>query len=235
MKHGLQARALAPMAVLLLALSACTGPTETSPSTSPVSTTLAVSTSPAVSSTELSTHRSATTTSIPLTSVEATALPSGATSLPMPAGSATVQAANPQEETDRAAVEMVWRRVWDLVTIINEIPLAERQARADALLLDPIRSQLLASAAKADSDGETFYGTIQLHPYWYRSIDGQNNAVIGDCRDASNFGSMIRATGEKRSVGIKGSNTVGRFLRGQDGSWKLWQVSYLTDLPCDPA
>jgi hypothetical protein len=228
MKHGLQARALAPMAVLLLALSACTGPTETSPSTSPVSTTPVVSTSP---STELSTHNT-TTASIPLASVDATALPSGATSLPMPAGSATVQAANPQEETDRAAVELVWRRVWDLVTTINELPLAERQARADALLLDPVRSQLLGSAAKADADGLTSYGSIQLHPYWYRSIDGQDNAVIGDCRDTSFYGSLVRATGEKRSVGVKNSNTVGHFLRGPDGNWKLWQVVYLTDSPC---
>lgn len=187
-----------------------------------------------VSTTSSSTSVTNPSSATPPTTSSSTSktVPAEASALPLPADNSTVDALNPQEVTDRAAIESVWRKVWDLLAHINEVSVADRPTQVDDLMLDPIRSQLLAGAVQNDAQGLTQYGSIVLHPYWYRAVDGQPYAVIGDCRDASGFGDVEIATGNKRTVGVSASNTVGHFVRIADGSWKLWNVTYVTDLSC---
>jgi hypothetical protein len=235
MTAGLFRRApswLALIAAVTL-LQGCTSETATpSSSTTNTSTASAEDTTPVTTSSSANTSSStSSTTSTTATTSTTETVPAEASALPLPADNSTVDALNPEEVTDRAAIESAWRKVWDLLARINEIPAADRPAQVDALMIDPIRSQLIDSAAKADTQNTTSYGSITLHPYWYRAVDGQPYAVIGDCRDTSGFGSIDRATGQKLSVGVKASNTVGYFVR-VDGRWKLWDVKYVDDLPC---
>lgn len=222
-------------AVLLVAVQGCTGET-LSPASTPEVTISAPSTDsspttepslPAVT-TEASATSEAATTDPQTTPVT---VPAEASTLPLPSDDTRVDALNPQEMADRAAVEAVWQDVWNLVPQINEIPATERAAAVDPFMVDPIRTQLLSSADDADTRGATTYGSITLHPYWYRAVGGLPYAVIGDCRDASQFGAADRATGEKKSVGTKDNNTVGKFVK-IDGRWKLFDVTYVQDVPC---
>lgn len=214
--------------LLLLTAQGCTAetlpPTPSSPSTAQSTVDTQDATPPGSRTPEGEPSASSTSSA-------ATTVPAEASALPLPSDDTRVDALNPQEQAERAAIEAVWREVWKLVPQINEVSETERAAAVDQLMMDPIRTQLLASAADADARGATTYGSITLHPYWYRAVGGLPFAVIGDCRDASQFGAADRATGEKKSVGTKDNNTVGKFVK-VDGSWKLFDVTYVQDVPC---
>lgn len=230
------------LAAAVLSVSGCTGSGDPVGSTSGTSMTSTVATtsdppsgtpSETEALTTTPTSSSPTSPTAPTTSEQVT-IPPEASALPLPADNSTVDALNPQEVADRTAIEAVWRRAWDLYSTIDDVPASERPAEVGAVMLDPLKSQLLQGAAKDDAEGITSYGSITLHPYWYRGVDGKPYAVIGDCRDVSAFGDVSRTTGDKISVGVKNSNTVGQFIRTTDG-WKLWNVTYVTDVPCTAA
>jgi hypothetical protein len=237
MTAGLFRRApswLALIAAVTL-LPGCTSATQgTTSSTTSTSTASAEDTTPVTTSSDASTSSITSTSSMTPTATSTTeTVPAEASALPLPADNSTVDALNQQEKDDRAAIEAAWRKVWDLYAGIDEIPAADRPAKVNALMLDPLSSQLINGAAADDAAGVISYGSITLHPYWYRAVDGTPYAVIGDCADFSQFGNADRATGEKKTVGIKNRNTVGYFIHADDG-WKLWNVTYVTDLACEP-
>jgi hypothetical protein len=197
-----------------------TGPLTSSPPS-------ASETSGTVDSTALLTTASLTTTSLTATT---------SLDIPLPTDSSTVPntGLSAQEAADRAAIEEVWRRFWDLYLIISRENPNDRAGLLAPIVDDPIRSEIIDGSAEADRQGVEAFGQIVLHPYWYRSIDGQPLAVIGDCRDTSGSGSKFAATGIIRSTGVANVNTVGAFRKGPDGVWHLYQVAFLTGVPCEP-
>jgi hypothetical protein len=223
--------------VAVLVLQGCssnpTGPDQ-NPSTTSTTAASSVETTPIPTNSSGSSSTSTATSSstAPTTSSNPPTIPAEASALPLPADNSTVDALNQREIDDRAAIESAWRKVWDLYSRINAIPAADRASKVDALMLDPIRTQLLEGAAQDDAQGLTQYGSIALHPYWYRAVGGLPYAVIGDCRDTSQFGDAEVAGGNKRTVGVPASNTVGYFVQIPGGNWKLWNVTYVTNLPC---
>lgn len=165
-------------------------------------------------------------------------MPAEASALPMPASNGTdptVPAANSQERADRDAIEAVWRQAWLTYETIPDVPAEERRDLVYASFTDPVAAQLLELAAKADANGDTFFGHSVLHPFWYRAVNGLDYAVMGDCRDSSETGSMNRATGQVRWMGKADSTTVGSFVKDPlTGGWKVFQVTNLPNLRCTP-
>jgi hypothetical protein len=224
----------------VFALQGCTSeaPPPVTSSSSTAVTTVSASTPDETSSTPPSASSTSEPASTnPSTGTDSASVSSSAPSdpYPLPTDSTTVPAESAKEQADRAAIEAVWAKVWDLYARINAVPATDRPAQVGALMIDPIRSQLLSLASQSDQKGLTFYGKITLHPYWYRPVDGQTTAVIGDCRDTSQFGEKQVATGDKTTVGVTASNTVGKFIQTADGVWHLFDVIYVTDVPCRAA
>lgn len=162
-------------------------------------------------------------------------VPVEASALPMPASGGTdptVPAANAQEQADRDAIEAVWRQTLALTTLFSMCPRDERPGFIYAVATDPIAADILAVATRAEADGASFFGRTVPHPYWYRAVDGQNYAEMGDCQDASAVGAKNRA-GQVLSRGVVNNSAAGRFVKDpQTGSWRVFQIHYLTDVPC---
>ena len=137
-----------------------------------------------------------------------------------------------QEALDRAAVEAQWVKFWDIYINFVRTPGSERDMLAASVAIEPIRSDLSKSAANFESEGRDNYGTVTHRLSWIDSISGGSSAVIADCQDQSQFGSMSVSSGEKLSVGVDRDNIKGAFEKGADGIWKLKQIYYVPDVPC---
>jgi hypothetical protein len=68
--------------------------------------------------------------------------------------------------------------------------------------------------------------------YWEQSVDGKSTAVMEDCTDTSQSGSMFAATGERRTVGVPDNNTRATFVKGPDGVWRVKEIFFFVDLTC---
>ncbi|HEY5844364.1 MAG TPA: hypothetical protein VIU87_23410 [Mycobacterium sp.] len=139
---------------------------------------------------------------------------------------------SPQEAADRAAIEAQWRTFWEVYVNIVRTPEDQRSASLDAVSVDPIKSRILAAAQRFSSEGIDYYGTVVNNPYWPTPVDGQEFALLRDCMDQSQYGSLFVASGEKRSTGIDHDHVQGGFIRGSDGVWRVQNFQYITDTPC---
>ena len=139
---------------------------------------------------------------------------------------------NAREAVDRAAAEAAWARFWNVSDNLWRVPLADRPAAAAQVAVEPTYSQILNQASQFELDGVESYGSPIFHPYWQQDIAGADLAVMGDCTDASQTGSMISATGQKTTVGVSDNNTRVTLVRGPDGQWRVEKIFYLLDVPC---
>jgi hypothetical protein len=178
----------------------------------------------------------------PATSVSLTAqsLPSSASSpvpVSSPAASTTAAAAtdgglSAQETADRAAVEAQWVKSWDVLLGIARTPAPDREALAATVAVDPIKAKMLEAATALDSQSLDTYGALGHRISWPQPINGGTNAVIDDCQDRSQAGSLNTATGDKVTVGVPRDHYQGSLVKGDDGIWRVAQVYYLKDEPC---
>jgi hypothetical protein len=136
------------------------------------------------------------------------------------------------ESADRAAVESQWVKSWDVYLAIARTPAADREALVATVAVDPTKANMLSDAAKFDSQGLQTYGTLGHRISWPQPINGGATAVIDDCQDASQSGSMKTATGDKVTVGVARDHYQGSLVKGDDGVWRVEQVFYLKDEPC---
>jgi hypothetical protein len=136
------------------------------------------------------------------------------------------------EAADRAAVQEQWIKSWDVYLDIARVPSAERDQLIATVAVDPAKSNMLEDAAKFDSQGLETYGDIEHRISWPQPIDGADTALIDDCQDASQTGSIRTSTGEKVTVGVPRDHHQGTLIRGSDGVWRVSQVFYLEDEPC---
>ena len=177
---------------------------------------------PATSTSSSTTAASPSQTSGPPSSVLTSPSPTAGTDSGPPAG----------EAADRAAVEAQWVKSWDVYLAIATTPAADREALAATVAVDPIKAKMLEAGTQFDAQGLQTYGTLGHRISWPQPINGAPTAVIDDCQDASQTGSMKTATGDKATVGVPRDHYQGSLVRGDDGIWRVAQVFYLKDEPC---
>ena len=170
--------------------------------------------------------------SAPQTLPASTASPtvSGTSSPPISSSLATDLTA--QETQDRAAVEAAWSEFWSVYTTLHTIPPAQLDAAVASVSVDPTSKGMLAEYATSLTQKLTDYGYVVTHPYWQQSINGSSTAVMGDCQDQSNFGSVSTVSNDKRTVGVAHDNIKATLEKGADGIWRVELIEYLTGVPC---
>ena len=137
-----------------------------------------------------------------------------------------------QEVSDRAAVEAAWAHFWKVTDSLATVPESDRLGAASGVAIDPTLTQVLEQARDLADKGLAVYGSSTFHPYWDQSIDGMSTAVMGDCTDTSQSGSMVLATGERRTVGVPDNNTRVTFVKDADGLWRVKEIFFLVDVKC---
>ena len=162
--------------------------------------------------------------------------PSATSALPTtdtaPSVSAGTEGLSAQEAADRAAVESQWVKSWDVYLELARTPAADREALVAAVAVDPTKTNMLSDGAKFDSQGLETYGALGHRISWPQPINGGTTALIDDCQDRSQSGSMKTATGDKVTVGVARDHYQGSLVKGDDGVWRVGQVFYLKDEPC---
>ena len=151
---------------------------------------------------------------------------------PAPPVSAGTEGLSAQEEADRAAVEAQWMKSWNVYLELARTPAAEREALVAAVAVDPTKTNMLTDGAKFDAQGLETYGALGHRISWPQPINGGITALIDDCQDRSQSGSMKTATGDKVTVGVARDHYQGSLVKGDDGVWRVGQVFYLKDEPC---
>lgn len=137
-----------------------------------------------------------------------------------------------QEAADRAAIEVQWQQFWLVVLGAVRLPDDQREAALANVAVDPLKSQILTEVRDSEAHGLDRYGSVTQHPYWEQRIEGADTAVMGDCQDASQSGTVNISTGKHETVGVKDNNTRVAFERGSDGIWRVKDIYYLVDVPC---
>ena len=136
------------------------------------------------------------------------------------------------EAADRTAAEAQWIKSWDVYLAMAATPAAERDALASTVTIDPAKSKMLTDAQEFDKQGLQTYGQIGHRISWPQAINGADTALIDDCQDRSNSGSLEASTGNKVTVGVAGLHYQGQLVRGDDGIWRVSQSYFLKDEPC---
>jgi hypothetical protein len=136
------------------------------------------------------------------------------------------------EAADRTAAEGQWIQSWNVYLAMASTPAAEREALAATVTVDPAKTKMLADAQEFDRQGLQTYGQIKHRVSWPQPINGANTALIDDCQDRSNSGSLETATGNKVTVGVSGLHYQGQLVRDVDGFWRVSQSFFLKDEPC---
>lgn len=137
-----------------------------------------------------------------------------------------------QERADRSAIEAQWIKSADVYRTLARLPEGERQSVAAAVAVDPALSLMLRDAQTLNEKGWDTYGTIDHRISWPKPVDGANEALINDCQDASQAGSLEIATGTKKTVGVERALFQGSMRKGDDGVWRLVQSYFLKDEQC---
>jgi hypothetical protein len=192
-----------------------------------------------VNTEDLTSATGSTTISATLPSSTASASPSTA---PPSTASASTEASpsdapgtdglSPQESADRAAIEAQWNRFWQVYLELPHTPEGDRQAMAAEVAVDPGLTNLLTDAKTVEQKGWDSYGQIIHRISWPQPVDGKTTAVIADCQDTSQAGSLETSTGNKMTVGVERNPLQGNLVRGEDGVWRVQQAYYLKDEPC---
>ena len=146
--------------------------------------------------------------------------------------SAGTEGLSAQETADRAAIESQWNKLWQIYAALPHTAESDRPALAAEIAVDPALSNLLTDANTLNSKGWDTYGQFTSRISWPQPVDGKATAVIADCQDASQAGSLETSTGNKTTVGVARNPLQGTFVRGQDGVWRVDRVFYLKDEPC---
>jgi len=123
-------------------------------------------------------------------------------------------------------------RFWEVTDNLPTVPETERRYAASSVAVEPTLTQVLHQAKSLADNGLVVYGTSVFHPHWEQSVDGKSTAVMEDCTDTSQSGSMVAATGERRTVGVPDNNTRATFAKGPNGVWRVKEIFFFVDLTC---
>ena len=208
------------LAATAMLITGCTFGTTDDPTASTASSSAAPTPSvPGVSTSP----RSSIAASDIATPPEPATTPTDVSGSPDPAG---------QEATDRVAIEAQWAAFWGVYNGVVRTPLERRRQALEAVAVDPILSEIVDAAARFDSQGLDYYGSVVQHPYWLNPVNGRPFAVMRDCQDQSQYGSVYVATNVKRSVGVDRNSMQAGFVRGDDGVWRVQNFQHLENVSC---
>ena len=112
-----------------------------------------------------------------------------------PSGAVGTDGLSPQESADRAAIEAQWNKFWEVYLELPHTPEGDRQALAASVAVDPGLTNLLTDAKTVEQKGWDSYGQIIHRISWPQPVDGKATAVIADCQDTSQAGSLETSTG----------------------------------------
>ena len=109
-----------------------------------------------------------------------------------------------------------------------------RKATMTQYAVNPILKQALDAQANFAKNGWVSYGgsTIVHRFGWVTPVGERTSAVVSDCMDDYNAGSMEAKTGKKLTAGLHRDNTRLTFNLQTDGSWKISQIQFLVNIPC---
>lgn len=160
------------------------------------------------------------------------ALTATRTAIPTETTATLTEGLAPDEAADRAAIEAQWIKSWDVYMQLPHIAADERAAVAAEVATEPAFSNLLTDAKTVSDKGWDSYGAIKHKISWPQPVDGKSTAVIADCQDTSQAGSLETATGYKKTVGVPARSIQGSLVRGTDGIWRVAQTFLLKDEAC---
>ncbi len=188
---------------------------------------------PTLSELSVTPSRSTTLSSRPETTANTKAqAPVPATSKSSAEKTADTIVLSARESADRRAIEAVWVKYWDIYVSINDVPATDRSDLLSTVSADPIKSRIIQTALDYDLKGYGTYGRVFHRSYWGPPIDGQKVAMMGDCLDTSKYGSLVKSTKAKRTVGVSRVNVHGVFMRGKDNLWRVEDLQLLEGQSC---
>lgn len=166
--------------------------------------------------------------------------PSASTPPPSPSSDAVESSAStavssdisPQEAADRAAIEAQWIKFWDVYQGIVRTTPDDRQAMAQSVAVTTLADKMVAAAEKASLENKDNYGEVVHHVFWQFDVAGKSSAVIADCLDQSNAGTVDTSTGTLITTGPERANMRGELVRGDDGIWRVKSITSLNSSPC---
>lgn len=220
------------IAGLLIAALAIAGCTNTAPGGSTTSGALSMSVTPSVAD---SPDQPTPEPSPTVSSAASSGSPSSDgldTSTRSAASAQSSENLSPQEAADRAAIEAQWIKFWVVYDEIVRTPVAQRKERLQSVAVSPALDEVLEAANQADADGIDNYGTWSHRLSWETPVAGQTTAVISDCQDQSQTGTIDVASGKTLTVGKSRSHMRGEFVKTPNGIWLLRQVYFIVDRPC---
>ena len=99
---------------------------------------------------------------------------------------------------------------------------------------DPALTHVLDATTSLVKQGRRIYGndTIKHRFEWRTAIDGNAHAVVFDCMDDYNAGTMESKTGKKLTAGLHRDNTQIIATRQPDGTWLISDAQFLARVPC---
>lgn len=119
--------------------------------------------------------------------------PGGSTPTHMPTSAPQVTVVtdglSDQEVADRAAIEQAWFHYWEIYLKFYDATPAQRVQMLQGVTIEPQTSKLIQSGILADKEKARARGQVKHRFYWGPPVDGESQAVVGDCMDTSKYGS----------------------------------------------
>lgn len=139
---------------------------------------------------------------------------------------------SPQEAADRAAIEAQWVKFWDVYQGIVRASPDQRRDLAGSVAVPALADKLVSAAEKAQNAHKDNYGAVVHHIFWQFEVDGKSTAVIADCLDQGNAGTIDTSTGDILTTGPQQANMRGELSRGEDNVWRVVSVTSLNSTAC---
>lgn len=136
------------------------------------------------------------------------------------------------EAADRMAIEAVWTKYWITVKGLLKVPAGDRLNVIRTVAVPSQAAGVLSQAAKEEAAGHAEYGSIVHRPYWSTPVGGKSTAVMNDCMNDYNAGTLDVKTGKKLQAGVYRDNTQATFMKGSDGLWRVSKIEFFVNVPC---
>lgn len=195
-------------------------PTSSAPVTSAPSSTASVS-SPPLSSAQ---------SSVSVASSPSTSSPARTSSSVKPSPGTTVPA--DPEAADRSAIEAVWTKYWITTKGLLKVPASDRLTVMKTVAVPAVVATVVSAAAKEQAAGQAEYGVVVHRPYWATPVGGQSTAVMNDCMNDYNAGTLDVKSGKHLRAGVYRDNLRATFAKGSDGLWRVAKIEFLVNVPC---
>lgn len=136
------------------------------------------------------------------------------------------------EAADRAAIEAVWAKYWVTSLGLSKVPAVDRLAVMDTVAVPSVATAVVTETAKKDAAGQAAYGRVVHRPYWATPVAGKSTAVMNDCMNDYNAGTLNVKTGKPVRAGVYRDNTRATFSKGAASVWRVAKIEYLVNVSC---